>query len=355
MADIETVAVDANGKPIATMKIIDKETGTETPVNVATCAEAVVCNKGIPMEQHLQNLYGHAGNADVHLSAGEKAVLETQAGAQEKATKAKQEAIAASSLEISAAKAAAAADTTAKANAARDAAYKYADKVEESLSAHKDDNNNPHKVTAAQVGLGNVPNKATNDLQPTYTSASVLTPLSSGERLAVSFGKIAKAITHFIEHISNASNPHSVTPAQIGALAAVQSTEYPGCYYRTVDGEVEWITPPMLIDTEYRTTERYEGNPVYIKRISLGQCPSGSEEETIIKWVDIGINHRKGVRFEVMFLRTASDYGLMEMNRLSDGDGRVLECWWQDKSFCLRSYAAKAANYEAYLTVKYVK
>ena len=214
-----SVAVQAtNGKPFATVKVIDKETGTEVPVNVYTCAEAVVCNAGIPMQVHLQNLYGHAEDADAHLTAGEKMQLETKAGAQAKATAAKTEAITAASLEIDAAKSAAAADATAKANAARDAAYRYADGVNESLTAHKEDNNNPHNVTAAQVGLGNVPNKATNDLQPTYTELSTLDKLTSGEKLSVAFSKIAYAIKVLIAHISNASNPHWVTASQTGAL-----------------------------------------------------------------------------------------------------------------------------------------
>lgn len=217
-------AMATNGKPIAAVKVIDKETGTEVPVNVFTCTEAVICNAGIPMQVHLQNLYDHTEDAEAHLAPGEKQNIETKAGAQEKATAAKNEAITASSLEIAAAKTAASEDATSKAVAARDAAYKYADGVNNKLTAHKEDNNNPHNVTAAQVGLGNVPNKATNDLQPTYTEADTLSNLISGERLAVAFGKIAKAIADFISHIGNKSNPHGVTASQAGALPKAGGT-----------------------------------------------------------------------------------------------------------------------------------
>ena len=44
----------------------------------------------------------------------------------------------------------------------------------------------------------------------------------------------------------------------------VESTEYPGCHYRTVNGEKEWINPPMIAGDAYRTQERYNGNPVYM-------------------------------------------------------------------------------------------
>ena len=42
-----------------------------------------------------------------------------------------------------------------------------------------------------------------------------------------------------------------------------ESTKYPGCFYRVVDGEEEWVNPPMLPSAAYRTTKRYKGYPVY--------------------------------------------------------------------------------------------
>lgn len=106
------------------------------------------------------------------------------------------------------------------------------------LQTHANSKSNPHGVTKSQVGLGNVPNVATNDQTPTYTEASTLTKLTSGEKLSVAMGKIAKAIADLISHIadktvhtsaeertkwngkadgkhaSNGSDP--VTPADIG-------------------------------------------------------------------------------------------------------------------------------------------
>lgn len=87
------------------------------------------------------------------------------------------------------------------------------------LSSHTDSKANPHGVTASQVGLGNVPNVSTNDQTPTFTEASANAKLSSGEKLSVAFGKIAKAISSLISHLANKSNPHGVTTSQIGAVA----------------------------------------------------------------------------------------------------------------------------------------
>ena len=88
--------------------------------------------------------------------------------------------------------------------------------VSTNLSSHTGNKSNPHGVTKAQVGLGNVPNVATNDQTPTYTVASENTALTSGEKLSVAFGKIAKAISSLISHIGNKKNPHGVTKAQVG-------------------------------------------------------------------------------------------------------------------------------------------
>ena len=80
----------------------------------------------------------------------------------------------------------------------------------ETYQGHTDNTSNPHQVTKAQVGLGNVPNVETNDQTPTFSEADSLGNINSGEKLSVIFGKIKKAITSLISHI-NASNPHNIT------------------------------------------------------------------------------------------------------------------------------------------------
>lgn len=85
-----------------------------------------------------------------------------------------------------------------------------------SNSEHANNKQNPHNVTAAQLGLGNVPNVATNDQTPTYTEASALAKLTSGEKLSAAFAKIARAVTDLIAHLANKENPHSVTKKQLG-------------------------------------------------------------------------------------------------------------------------------------------
>lgn len=50
---------------------------------------------------------------------------------------------------------------------------------------------------------------------------------------------------------------------------ARESAAYPSCYYRQVDGENEWLNPPMVAGALYRTTERYKGLPVYVQSASF--------------------------------------------------------------------------------------
>ena len=62
-------------------------------------------------------------------------------------------------------------------------------------------------------------------------------------------------------------------------MDATESTDYPGCYYKLNNGVKEWINPPMVTGTEYRTTERYLGKPVYTMCIDCGM----SENNKIIR------------------------------------------------------------------------
>ncbi|MCK9234802.1 MAG: tail fiber domain-containing protein [Gammaproteobacteria bacterium] len=81
------------------------------------------------------------------------------------------------------------------------------------VSNHINNTNNPHSVTKAQVGLGNVSNFST--ATPAQTSTGTATNLfvtPEGVTLAIT----NRAVTPLNTHISNTSNPHNVTKAQVG-------------------------------------------------------------------------------------------------------------------------------------------
>lgn len=50
---------------------------------------------------------------------------------------------------------------------------------------------------------------------------------------------------------------------------------------------VEWINPPMVLGTEYRTTERYLGKPVYVKTVNTGNLPGNAAKVTVFQQVNV--------------------------------------------------------------------
>lgn len=56
-----------------------------------------------------------------------------------------------------------------------------------------------------------------------------------------------------------------------------ESSEHPGCFYRKLSGgSVEWFNPPMLLGVEYRTTERWNGLPVYAQLFDCSPMPNAT-------------------------------------------------------------------------------
>lgn len=93
--------------------------------------------------------------------------------------------------------------------------------TEEELEAHTTANDNPHGVTAEQVGLGNVPNVAPSDMTVDFTESSSLDAPTSGSKLSVIVGKLVKAVNTLKAHITNGDNPHGITCEQIGAAPLI--------------------------------------------------------------------------------------------------------------------------------------
>lgn len=130
---------------------------------------------------------------------------------------------------------------------------------------------NPHGLSKADIGLGNVPDVTTNNQTPTYEVAAENIELSSGETLSTAFGKIAKIVRSFISHIANTSNPHSVTKTQVGlgdvTNVATTSTIMSGDARNITSGAVytalsdldsakqnKTLDTPLMIDGTSRTT-----------------------------------------------------------------------------------------------------
>jgi hypothetical protein len=106
---------------------------------------------------------------------------------------------------------------------------------ESALTAHAGNTTNPHSVTKAQLGLGNVDN-----------TADVSKPISTATQAALTAKADATALT---AHTGNTGNPHGVTQAQVG-LANVTNDAQVKVSDKASQAEAEtgvdgtkWMTP----------------------------------------------------------------------------------------------------------------
>ena len=90
-------------------------------------------------------------------------------------------------------------------------------------------------------------------------------------------------------------------------LGFVEDTTYSGCFYRNItvgnQTEREWLNPPLSADTEYRTTERFLGKPVYIRCKALTSVSESvlrayltAENGTVDQIVDVGACAENGFK-----------------------------------------------------------
>ncbi len=68
--------------------------------------------------------------------------------------------------------------------------------------------------------------------------------------------------------------------ATLNNVLPIEDNTFKGCYCRNVDGGIEWINPPMEQGVEYRTTERWRGNPVYTKLVYCGYLANSGTKST---------------------------------------------------------------------------
>jgi hypothetical protein len=100
------------------------------------------------------------------------------------------------------------------------------------IAAHIARRDNPHQVTKAQVGLGNVgnyPPATTQEAQQGSLDSVYMTPLRTFEAVQ------SRAVPGLNAHINDTNNPHRVTPGQLGAYTRAQIDSLLSAYYSTTD------------------------------------------------------------------------------------------------------------------------
>lgn len=191
------------------------------------------------------------------------------------------------------------------------------DETLNTLNEHTKNTENPHKVTAQQVGLGNVPNVTTNNQTPTFTAASSRTNINSGETLATIFGKIKKwfsdlktiAFTGSYTDLSNKptsmQNPNSLTLTMNGS-----SSSYNGAS----SASKSWYAPTSAGTSGYEMVSNGSGAPVW-KPPSYAVCSTSGN--TAVKTVSISnFKLTTGVRVLVKFTyeHTSSTAATLNVN-----------------------------------------
>lgn len=146
-----------------------------------------------------------------------------------------------------------------------------------------------HSADGSQLGLWNipyvvegVPGMDSSGATQYYTALSETATLAaaSAEKAETAARKLVidSSLTKAGQAADAANTGDAIRRAEanITALQAnsMESEEHPGCYYRIVEGEAEWINPPILIGTAYRTTRRWQGMPVYERLLDCGYVGS---------------------------------------------------------------------------------
>lgn len=197
--------------------------------------------------------------------------------------------------------------------------------MQTALNTHTGNKSNPHSVTKSQVGLGNVPNVATNDQTPTYSDTTTLVTLSSGEKISIAFAKIKLAITTLINHLANKSNPHGVTKSQVG-LGNVENKSSATIRGELTKGNVTTAlgyTPANQTDmTNAQDAITQLNSDLYGLHLHLLHL-SGTTDEYGQLWVgDTGIN-LSDVKFidcvSNTFTRPTNPYGIVNLEGI-EGD-----------------------------------
>ena len=223
------------------------------------------------------------------------------------------------------------------------------------LQNHIDNQQNPHGVTARDVGLGNVPNVGTNDQTPTYITPTALSKLTTGEKLGTAMGKLARAVASLIEHLgngvahitaaergtwnskANGSHTHSAADINKGTLGVVRggtgktSWDANRLIYATSASNIGQMAVPSQ-DKMYLCQNR-TGAPFW-QEIVMPTIPAISEAGTYIGGGKTGSNAKNSITFQggvpkIVFIKQKSTamvrYGILILTPGAETGFSVIE------------------------------
>ena len=146
--------------------------------------------------------------------------------------------------------------------------------VGNAFNAHVNNSNNPHGTTKVQVGLGNVDNFATSnesDARAGTRNDLFMTPLRVAQAINTQAGALINA------HVNNTNNPHNTTAAQVGLgnvpnWAPVQPNEEynPGINYRFMTPTATYNAIMYFVGNNYNAHAARTDNPHATNKVQVG-------------------------------------------------------------------------------------
>ena len=193
-------------------------------------------------------------------------------------------------------------------------------------------------VSDGQTNIGNVVSKGTTDINNLITQKTA---------------EIDKEIEDFNKFTQGSEYAALVGNVSKLMANAVESTQYPGCFYRIVNGETEWINPPLMRGVEYLTTERWNGNKIYQKILYAGALSNktsmsieiGAEYDKIISVTGYAYDPENNMSYPFPIILN----GLTPIAVISGVEGNGLV------SYVIINVNDDLSAFSADITVKYTK
>lgn len=160
--------------------------------------------------------------------------------------------------------------------------------LEKHISSHEIDHSNPHGVTREQIGAApSGYGLGTSTLQTLSVSEMDDTTLGTGwyriDEDSYSFGNTPviemREATDALLRVERRDDNFVIQTLYLdcqGYMLEVRRMHYYASYASYAWSEWEYVNPQMVANVEYRTTQVWEGKPVYRKLANLGSVSNGA-------------------------------------------------------------------------------
>lgn len=169
-------------------------------------------------------------------------------------------------------------------------AERNAAQIVQAAATHAGRRDNPHGVTAAQVGAapagygygGEIPNliTASSDQELNTKLDGLLAGMPNFSARNVRITHNGNQIVNGVFGMGGQGTLYGTLYKHSNDYAILSVYSYLGSQFSMTKnskwGEVEWVNPVVKMGGEYRTTEKYNGKPIYTSMIDGGKCPAST-------------------------------------------------------------------------------